>query len=230
MPRRDRPVDVPSGPMGAGVGRPPAGLERLARGRPGRDGAAGRPPPRSEPVRGAGRLRSAHRGLTAAVDRPQPVGRGHDGLGSGVLEHPQAAGGSGRSNRSHRRHGNDASSDSDPEMTIHAATMMITRTTGINSSTYLPCRKTLTRGNSTVVDGRGTTAPTVTTNVWFRQPSPGCVATIPTPGDVTRSTRRHRPRWEPVLRRPARRAGPVVSPSRALGGRWCGGTWARRRP
>src|SRR5664280_203551 len=41
-----------------------------------------------------------------------------------------------------------------PNMTIHPAAMMTTRTTGINSSTYLPCRKTLTTGNSIVVDGR----------------------------------------------------------------------------
>ncbi len=60
------------------------------------------------------------------------------------------------------------------KMTIHAAAMMITRIMGISSSTYAPCRKTLTTGNSAVVDGRGTTVPT---SAAPRRPMapPGCV-------------------------------------------------------
>src|SRR6202022_2604540 len=58
------------------------------------------------------------------------------------------------------------------KITSHAAAMMITRTTGIISSTYLPCGKTLTTGISTVVDGRGMTVPTLTV---VTRPSPGAL-------------------------------------------------------
>ena len=50
-----------------------------------------------------------------------------------------------------------------PKMTSHAIKMMITRITDINSSTGTSLPKTLTRGNSSAVDGRGP----------FHRPEPG---------------------------------------------------------
>src|SRR5580704_19697985 len=77
-----------------------------------------------------------------------------------------------------------------PKMTIHAATMMITRTTGINSSTYLPCGENPNHRQFRGGGWSGNDSADRDHMVWPQRPSPCCVGTLPTPaGPATQLVR-----------------------------------------
>ena len=174
---------------GRAVGSP----HRARPGRPGRGGAVGRRRPRSAPaLGGAGTVRSPPR-IIAAVHRSQPVGlRRHDGLGGGVLEHPELLGGSARSSRSHRRFETGRRIKLGPEITIHAHCNDDHQDHGHQLLDLPSVQKNPNQGQSDSGGWSGNDSADSDHEAWFQRPSPGAPQ-HPYPGRRPRSTRRHRP-------------------------------------